>query len=85
VESRDPYRVDELAIAKIILQHHEKIDGSGYPQGLMGDQILLEAKIITVADVVETMSSHRPYRSALDLETALDEVKRGCGSTIRQP
>lgn len=67
-------------IADIILQHHEKLDGSGYPQGLKGDQILLEAKIITVADVVEAMSSHRPYRSALGIEKALDEIRRGRGS-----
>ncbi|MGA9045137.1 PAS domain S-box protein [Sulfuricurvum sp.] len=67
-------------IADIILQHHEKLDGSGYPRGLKGDQILLESKIITVADVVEAMSSHRPYRSALGIEKALDEIRRGRGS-----
>ena len=52
-------------IAKIVLQHHERMDGSGYPQGLSGDEILLEARIIGVADVVEAMSSHRPYRPRL--------------------
>lgn len=66
-------------IADIILQHHEKIDGSGYPQGLKGNQILLEAKIISVADVVEAISSHRPYRAALGIEAALDEIKKGRG------
>jgi PAS domain S-box-containing protein len=67
-------------IANIILQHHERLDGSGYPQGLKGDQILLESQIMTVADVVEAMSSHRPYRSALGIEAALSEIKRGRGS-----
>jgi HD-GYP domain-containing protein (c-di-GMP phosphodiesterase class II) len=56
------------------LQHHEKIDGSGYPQGLKGEKILLEAKIIGVADVVEAMSSHRPYRPALGIDKALEEI-----------
>ena len=66
-------------IADIILQHHEKLDGSGYPQGLKGDEILLEAKIICVADIVEAMSSHRPYRASLGIEPALEEIKRGRG------
>jgi putative nucleotidyltransferase with HDIG domain len=66
-------------IADIILQHHEKLDGSGYPQGLKGDQILLEAKIITVADMVEAISSHRPYRASMGIEKALDEIKLGRG------
>lgn len=66
-------------IAQMILQHHEKLDGSGYPQGLMGEQILLEARIITVSDVVEAMSSHRPYRSALGIDAALEEITRGRG------
>jgi len=57
-----------------VLQHHERIDGSGYPQGLIGDDILLEAKILAVADVVEAMSSHRPYRPALGVGKALDEL-----------
>jgi HD-GYP domain-containing protein (c-di-GMP phosphodiesterase class II) len=61
-------------IARIVLQHHERIDGSGYPQGLCDDDILLEAKILAVADVVEAMSSHRPYRPALGIEKALEEV-----------
>lgn len=67
-------------IADIVLQHHEKLDGSGYPQGLKGDQILLESKILAVADVVEAMSSHRPYRAALGIKPALNEIKRGRGT-----
>lgn len=67
-------------IAEIILQHHEKLDGSGYPRGLKSENILLEAKIITVADVIEAMSSHRPYRKALEIEVALDEIRRGRGT-----
>jgi HD-GYP domain-containing protein (c-di-GMP phosphodiesterase class II) len=61
-------------IAQIILQHHERIDGSGYPQGLTGDAMLLESKILSVADVVEAMASHRPYRPALGIDAALDEI-----------
>ncbi len=67
-------------IAEIVRQHHEKLDGSGYPQGLKDGQILLEARIMTVADVVETMSSHRPYRPSLGMELALREIERGRGS-----
>lgn len=66
-------------IADIILQHHEKLDGSGYPQGLKGDAILLEARIICVADVVEAMSSHRPYRPGLGIDAALEEITRLSG------
>ena len=62
-------------IATMVLQHHERLDGSGYPQGVAGDHILLEARILTVADVVEAMASHRPYRPSLGLEKALDEIK----------
>lgn len=61
-------------IAQMVLQHHERLDGSGYPQGLKGDQVLPEAKILAVADVVEAMSSHRPYRAGLGLEAALAEI-----------
>ncbi len=61
-------------IAEIVLQHHERLDGSGYPRGLQKDDILLEAKIISVSDVVEAMISHRPYRPALKLSVALDEI-----------
>ncbi|HCL90541.1 MAG TPA: hypothetical protein DHW70_04395 [Candidatus Atribacteria bacterium] len=67
-------------IAEIVLQHHEKINGSGYPGGLKGDEILLEAKIICVADVVEAMSSHRPYRPALGIEKALEEISQNKGT-----
>jgi PAS domain S-box-containing protein/putative nucleotidyltransferase with HDIG domain len=64
----------EFPIAEIILQHHEKLDGSGYPQGLSGDSILKEARVLTVADIVEAMASYRPYRPALPLKTALEEI-----------
>ncbi|MCG7852178.1 MAG: HD domain-containing protein, partial [Methanosarcinaceae archaeon] len=66
-------------VAEIVRQHHEKVDGSGYPQGLAGKDILKEAKILSVADVVEAMSSHRPYRPALGIDKALAEIiaKRG--------
>lgn len=63
-------------IADIILQHHERINGSGYPNGLKGDEILLEAKIIHVADVIEAMASHRPYRPILGIEAALEEITK---------
>jgi HD-GYP domain-containing protein (c-di-GMP phosphodiesterase class II) len=66
-------------VEEIVLQHHEKIDGSGYPKGLKGDEILLEAKIICVADVVEAMSSHRPYRPALGIDAALEEISQNRG------
>ncbi|MDD5030079.1 MAG: HD domain-containing protein [Rhodoferax sp.] len=61
-------------IAQIILQHHERLDGSGYPLGLTADAILLEAKILMVADVVEAMASHRPYRPAMGINAALNEI-----------
>jgi PAS domain S-box-containing protein/putative nucleotidyltransferase with HDIG domain len=66
-------------IANIILQHHERMDGSGYPQGLKGDDILLESRILAVSDVVEAMASHRPYRSALGIEAALKEIENNKG------
>lgn len=66
-------------IAQMVLQHHEKFDGSGYPNGLQGDQILLEARILCVADVVEAMSTHRPYRPALGMHAALDEITKQAG------
>jgi putative two-component system response regulator len=66
-------------IADIILQHHERLDGSGYPQGLAGEQILLPARILSVADVFETMASHRPYRPSLGLALAVDEIKNKRG------
>ncbi len=67
-------------LAEVALQHHERMDGGGYPQGLKGDEILLEARIMAVADVVEAMSSHRPYRAGLGVEHALTEVERGSGT-----
>jgi putative nucleotidyltransferase with HDIG domain len=67
-------------VAKIALQHHERIDGSGYPQGLKGDEIILEARIAAVADVIESMASHRPYRPGLGIDAALAEIERGRGT-----
>lgn len=67
-------------IADIVRQHHERLDGSGYPQGLKGGQILLESRIMTVADVVEAMASHRPYRPSLGIDSALKEIERGRGT-----
>jgi PAS domain S-box-containing protein/putative nucleotidyltransferase with HDIG domain len=63
-----------LPVAEIILQHHERLNGSGYPRGLSGDSILKEARVLAVADVVEAMASYRPYRPALPLEKALEEI-----------
>ncbi|MCJ7665543.1 MAG: HD-GYP domain-containing protein, partial [Actinobacteria bacterium] len=68
-----------LPIVDIIIQHHEKLDGSGYPRGLKGKDIMLEAKILTVADVLEAMSSHRPYRPALGINIAVEEIKKNKG------
>ncbi len=67
-------------VATIVLQHHERMDGSGYPGGLRGEEILLEARILAVADSVEAMASHRPYRAALGIEEALAELARGRGT-----
>jgi HD-GYP domain-containing protein (c-di-GMP phosphodiesterase class II) len=66
-------------LAEVVLQHHERLDGSGYPDGLGGDDILPEARILAVADVMEAMTSHRPYRPARSLDTALGELSRGRG------
>ncbi len=66
-------------IADMVLQHHERLDGSGYPYGLKNGEILLGARIIGVADVVEAMASHRPYRPALGVDAALEEIKKGKG------
>jgi len=69
-------------IADIAYQHHERLDGSGYPQGLMGEEICLEARIAAVADVVEAMSSHRPYRPALGIDVALEEIQKQRGTWL---
>jgi PAS domain S-box-containing protein len=66
-------------VAQIVLQHHERLNGSGYPNNLKGDKILLEARILGVADVVEAMSSHRPYRPALGIDAALEEISQNSG------
>jgi PAS domain S-box-containing protein len=69
-------------IAEIVREHHEKLDGSGYPRGLKGNQILPEAKILAVADIVEAMASDRPYRATLGLEFALTEIERLAGTQL---
>jgi PAS domain S-box-containing protein len=66
-------------LAEIVHQHHERMDGSGYPKHLKGDAILIEARILAVADVVESMASHRPYRPALGTEAALEEIEKNRG------
>lgn len=68
-------------VAQIVLQHHERMDGTGYPNGLGADRILMPARVIAVSDVVEAMSSHRPYRAALGLPRAMDEIIRGRGTS----
>jgi putative nucleotidyltransferase with HDIG domain len=68
------------SVARIVQQHHERLDGSGYPAGLQYDNILLEARIIGVADVVEAMSSHRPYRPSKGMESALEKIAKGRGT-----
>lgn len=66
--------------AQIVLQHHERMDGSGYPQGLKAEEIMIEARILSVADVVEAMASHRPYRPALGIDKALEEITQNKGA-----
>ncbi|MBN2739196.1 MAG: substrate-binding domain-containing protein [Spirochaetales bacterium] len=66
-------------IADIVLQHHEKLNGQGYPQGLKGDEICIEARVLSVADVVEAMASHRPYRESLGIDFALEEIEKNKG------
>ena len=66
-------------IAQTVLQHHERIDGSGYPVGLKNNEIILEAKILAVADVVEAIASHRPYRPAFSIQEAITEINRNQG------
>jgi PAS domain S-box-containing protein/putative nucleotidyltransferase with HDIG domain len=67
-------------VAEVVRQHHERLDGCGYPQGLKGEAILFEARILAVADVVEAMNSHRPYRPGLGIDKALAEIERGRGT-----
>jgi putative nucleotidyltransferase with HDIG domain len=66
-------------VARVVRQHHERLDGSGYPDGISGGEIVIEARILAVADVIEAMSSHRPYRAALGMDAALDEITRHSG------
>ena len=66
-------------LAQIVYQHHERMNGSGYPRNLKGDEILMEARILAVSDVVESMASHRPYRPALGIEKALEEIEKNRG------
>ena len=68
-------------VAEIIYQHHERMDGSGYPRGLKGEQIAMEARIIGVADVIDAMASYRPYRAALGVEAAIEEIIKFKGIT----
>ena len=68
----------------MVHQHHERLDGSGYPKGLIGDQICLEARILAVADTIEAMATHRPYRSARGLATAMDEIRAEAGVKLDQ-
>ncbi len=72
-------------LAEIIYRHHERLDGSGYPEGLKGDEIIMEARIIAVADVVEAMLSHRPYRGSLTIEDALEEISSKSGVLYDPP
>ena len=72
-------------VAEIVYQHHEHLDGSGYPRALTDKDILLEAKILAVADVVEAMSSHRPYRASLGVDSALDAIRTGRGTLYHAP
>jgi putative nucleotidyltransferase with HDIG domain len=67
-------------LADIILQHHERLDGSGYPHGLRNEEIMIQARILSVADVFETMASHRPYRPSLGLRRAVDELRENSGT-----
>ncbi len=66
-------------VALAVVQHHERLDGSGYPYGLSGGDIILEARILAVADVVEAMASHRPYRPALGIDQAVAEISQHQG------
>jgi HD-GYP domain-containing protein (c-di-GMP phosphodiesterase class II) len=67
-------------LAQIVYQHHERMNGTGYPRNLKGDEILMEARIMAVADVVEAMASHRPYRPGLGIDVALEEIEKNRGT-----
>jgi HD-GYP domain-containing protein (c-di-GMP phosphodiesterase class II) len=67
-------------ICKYVVEHHERMDGSGYPSGLKGEEISIEGRILAVADVVSAMASHRPYRPALGIEKALEEITKNKGT-----
>ena len=67
-------------VARAVLEHHERMNGSGYPNGLTGDNLLMESRILAVADVVESMASHRPYRPSLGIEAALEEIEKNKGT-----
>ncbi|MDO8990943.1 MAG: response regulator [Sideroxyarcus sp.] len=67
-------------VARMVVEHHERMDGSGYPKGLKGEEICMEARIIGVADVVEAMTSYRPYRPALGIDAAVEEIRKGRGT-----
>jgi HD-GYP domain-containing protein (c-di-GMP phosphodiesterase class II) len=69
-------------LAEIVWCHHEYLDGSGYPRGIGGDALPLEARILTVADIVESMSADRPYRKSLGMAVALEEIQRQSGSRL---
>ena len=69
-------------IADMVHQHHERLDGTGYPNGLKGDQICLEARILAVADTIEAMATHRPYRAARGLAAAMDEIRAEAGTKL---
>ncbi|WP_374544621.1 HD-GYP domain-containing protein [Rhodoblastus sp.] len=69
-------------VALVAMQHHERMDGSGYPQGLKNEQITVKARIVAIADVVESMSAHRPYRPAHGIDQALAEIERGKGTAF---
>jgi putative two-component system response regulator len=64
----------------MILEHHERMDGSGYPHGLIGEEALLASRILAVADVVESMASHRPYRPSLGVDAAMKEIEKNKGT-----
>ena len=66
-------------LAETVLQHHERMNGTGYPGNLQGNDIILEARVLAVADVVEAMASHRPYRASLGIEAALEEIEKNKG------